>query len=293
MKRLFLLPIFALCMISCQKEGTNTLESNLVEVGFNSNIPTISFNDEPLAQTRASYDEPKYLIQVRSDSEPYAYGVFKDITTQKIMMEVGKTYTMEVSYFPNGHSMRFNDKLNNEYTDDFVYSVATYIDPNDSFRESASQVYYFLPNIKYYKENTTYTASSNNANIKIDLDAWVFGLSFNVTNFTEGTINITPADSFKALPPISITPNSPKYEAIYSMYHYGDTFYKPKVLISYTNVSGVETKIYEGELPTALLKKTIVNINLKPASNGIESSFSVDLGDYTITNGETLDLNQE
>ena len=133
-----------MCVVGCQK-NIDTPESNLVEVGFSSNIPTISFDDEPLVQTRASYDEPKYLIQVRrSNGEPYAYGVLKDITNQKIMMEIGETYTMEVAYYPNGHSMRFYDAQNNEYTDGFVYSVGTSIRPNCSFRESQSQLYYLM-----------------------------------------------------------------------------------------------------------------------------------------------------
>lgn len=291
MKRLFLLTLLVMCVVGCQK-NIDTPESNLIEVGFSSNIPSITFDDEPLVQTRASYDEPKYLIQVCSDGEPYAYGVLKDITSQKILMEAGKTYTMEVAYFPNGHSMRFYRDVNNQFTDGFVYSVKTQIRFESSFGDMSTDSYYFLPDIKYYKENTTYTASSNSTNIKLDLDAWVFGLSFNVTNFTEGTINIKPGGSH-VLPAITITPDKPEYEAVYSMYNQGDTFYKPDVLISYTNASGVETKIYEGQLPTALLKKTIVNINLKPASNETESSFSVNLEDITIIDGETLDLNQE
>ena len=81
MKRLFLLTLLVMCAVGCQK-NIDVPESNLVEVGFSSNIPTISFDDEPLVQTRASYDEPKYLIQVRSEGELYAYGVLKDITGQ-------------------------------------------------------------------------------------------------------------------------------------------------------------------------------------------------------------------
>lgn len=279
-----------MCVASCQK-NIDTPENNLVEVGFSSNIPSITFEDEPLVQTRASYDEPKYLIQVRSNGEPYAYGVLKDITNQKIMMEAGKTYTMEVAYFPDGHSMRFYRDLNNQFTDGFVYSVKTQIRFDSPFGDMSTS-YYFVPDIKYYAENITHTASVTNTNISLDLEAWVFGLSINVTNLTKGTINITPGDSY-TLPAITITPDKPEYEAVYSMYHEGDTFYKPDVLISYKDTSGVETKIYEGELPTALLKKTIVNINLKPASNETESSFSVNLEDITIIDGETLDLNQE
>lgn len=293
MKRLFLLTLLVMCVVGCQK-NIDTPESNLIEVGFSSNIPSITFEDEPLVQTRASYDEPKYLIQVRSNGEPYAYGVLKDITSQKILMEAGKTYTMEVAYFPNGHSMRFYNSTNNKYTDGFVYSVGTYIEPNSSFG-STSGTYQFMPDIKYYAENITYTASVTNKNICLDLDAWVFGLSINVNNLTDGMVKISAPSSGvpNEMPPFVITPDKPNYEAIYTMFYVRGEFINPDVLISYANGSGVETKIYEGELPTALLKKTIVNINLKPVSSGAESSFYVNLEDITITDGETLDLNQE
>ena len=283
-------------MIGCQKEGTGTSESNLIEVGFNSNVPSITFDDESLVGTRAYSDESKYLIQVRSDEGLYAYGVLKDITNQKILMEVGKTYTMEVAYYPNGHDMQFYYKINNTFTDGFVYSITDEVYPDNSFG-SITGTYHFSPNVKYYAKNITYTASSDNTNVNLDLEALIFGLSFNVENLTEGYVKVADSASLdlsiekRLTSSITITPDKPNYESIYSMQ--ADSNKGPSVLISYVNKAGVESKIYDGELPIARLKKTIVNINLKPVSNESESSFSVDLEQYSITDGETLNLTQE
>lgn len=286
-----LLPILALCMIGCQKVSVNTPHGNFVEVGFSSNIPNIAFENESLVQTRA-YDRPKYLVQVYAGSGPYAYGVFEDITSQKIMLEKGITYKMDVAYYPNGHEKRFHDPANDTFTDEFVYSIKDKIDPDGHFAD-LSDYYYLSPCVKYYAKDIMYTASSDNPNINIDLEAWVCSLSFNAKNLTKGYIKISSSVgtvSYGLTNSITLSPAKPNHEAVYSM---SAKSIMPKIVISYVNEASVEIKIYEGEIPIERLKKTIVNINLKPASNESESSFTVDLEDIFITEGETIDLNQE
>ena len=292
MKRLFLLPILALCMIGCQKEGTGTSESNLIEVGFNSNVPSITFDDESLVGTRAYSDEPKYLIQVYLNNTPYAYGIFNDITSHKIMLEKGKTYKLKVAYFPNGHSYSFDD-FRDGFTDDFVYSVSNDIFPFDGFDgRDFGYTLRIIPSIKYYADNIEYTASSN-ANIDIDLEAWVFGLSFKVKNLIDGTVKVAFSELNGFPSPLTFTPDKPENETIYSIPDNLDKINDLYAHIYHTSSAGIETSIYNGDIPASRLKKTIVNINLKPVSNESESSFSVDLEQYSITDGETLNLTQE
>lgn len=276
------------------EELPNNQKVNLIEVGFDCFVPSVSFDETPLVATRAAAytNEPRYIIQIYHNRSPYAYGVFNDLTQHTVIMEEGKTYSMEVSYFPNGHSFPFTHNGKENYlTDGFVYSVDTEIHPNGTF--SDGDFLYFIPSIKYMEEDIEYTASESNRTINLNLQAWVFGLSFVVNNLTEGSLKITDGDVFNRMPELVFTPDITEYEAIYSMYDHNGYTYNPKVNIIYTDAAGIETSIFRGEIPTSRLKRTIVTINLKDTSGKGNSSFSVNLEDYEITNGENVEINQD
>ena len=288
------LPIFFGC-----EDISSEQPASLIEVGFDCLAPSISFDDAPLVATRASTytEEPRYIIQIFHNGSPYAYGVFNDLSKQTVTMEEGKTYSMEVSYFPNGHCLPFtHDGKGNYLTDGFVYSIDNYISPNGSFTDGG--FIYFIPSIKYWAENVQYTASENNKTINLELQAWIFGLLFKVNNLSEGTLKITCPGSFDRMPELTFTPDNTEYEAIYSMYDhlmYDHSYYTytPYVQIIYTDTDGIETSIFRGDIPTSRLKKTIVTINLKDKSGKKGSSFSVNLENYDITEGKKVDINQE
>ena len=276
------------------EELSNNQKANLIEVGFDCYAPSVSFDERPLVATRttAYTNEPRYIIQIFHNGSPYAYGVFNDLTQHTVIMEEGKTYSMEVSYFPNGHCLPFTHNGEENYlTDGFVYSINTEISPNGTFTDGS--FIYFIPSIKYWAEGVQYTANSTNRNISLDLQAWVFGLSFKVNNLNEGTLKVTCPGPFDRMPELTFTPDNTEYEAIYSMYDWSSFTYNPDVNIIYTNPQGIETSIFRGEIPTSRLKRTIVTINLKDTSGKGSSSFSVNLEDYEITNGENVEINQE
>ena len=295
MKKIFLV-ITALMSLSifygCE-ELSNNQKANLIEVGFDCYAPSVSLYETPLVATRttAYTNEPRYLIQIFHNGSPYAYGVFNDLTQHTVIMEEGKTYSMEVSYFPNGHCLPFMGSDENYLTDGFVYSVITTIAPNGTFTDGG--FIYFIPSIKYWAEGVKYTANSTNRNISLDLQAWVFGLSFKVNNLNEGTLKVTCPGPFDRMPELTFTPDNTEYEAIYSMYDWSSFTYNPDVNIIYTNPQGIETFIFRGKIPTSRLKRTIVTINLKDTSGKGSSSFSVNLEDYEITNGENVEINQD
>lgn len=276
------------------EELPNNQTANLIEVGFDCFAPSVSFDETPLVATKAAAytNEPRYIIQIFHNRSPYAYGVFNDLTEHTVIMEEGKTYSMEVSYFPNGHCLPFTHNGEENYlTDGFVYSIDTEISPNGSFTDGG--FIYFIPSVKYWAEGVQYTANSSNRTINLDLQAWVFGLSFNVNNLTEGTLKVTCPGSFNRMPELTFTPDNTEYEAIYSMYDWSSYTYNPDVKIIYTDTQGIETSIFRGEIPTSRLKRTIVTINLKNTSGKGNSSFSVNLEDYEITNGENVEINQD
>lgn len=283
------LPIFFGC-----EDLSSEQSANLIEVGFDCLAPSILFDDAPLVTTKASKytEEPRYIIQIFHNGSPYAYGVFNDLSQQTVTMEEGKTYSMEVSYFPNGHCLPFTHNGEENYlTDGFVYSIDNSISPNGSFTDGG--FIYFIPSIKYWAENVQYTASENNKTINLELQAWIFGLSFKVNNLSEGTLKITCPGPFDRMPELTFTPDNTEYEAIYSMYDWSSFTHTPNVQIIYTGTDGIETSIFRGDIPTSRLKKTIVTINLKDKSGKTGSSFSVNLENYDITEGEKVDINQE
>lgn len=283
------LSIFFAC-----EELPNNQKANLIEVGFDCFAPSVLFDETPLTPTKAAAytNEPRYLIQIFHNGSPYAYGVFNDLSKQTVTMEEGKTYSMEVSYFPNGHCLPFTHNGEENYlTDGFIYSIDNSISPNGTFTDGS--FIYFIPSIKYWAENIQYTASENNKTINLELQAWIFGLSFKVNNLSEGTLNITCPGPFDRMPDLTFTPDYTEYEAVYSMYDHSSYTYTPDIKIIYTDASGIETSVFRGEIPTSRLKKTIVTINLKDKSGKESPSFSVNLEDYDITEGEKVDINQE
>lgn len=290
MKKLYLSLIFIMSIIACQ-ENIVPQQGEIIEVGFDCFAPSVTFDEIPLVETKSYSDEPRYIVQVKYDGSPYAYGVFNDITEQSIRMEEGKTYSITMSYFPNGHCLPFFDDSINCLTDGFVYSIDTEIYPDGTFRGGTGFIN-FIPSVKYYAENIEYTASFDNPNIDINLQAWVFGLQFKINNLTEGVVRVTCPGSNR-FPELSFTSDNAEYEAIYSMYDHDGFEYTPDIQIIYADDSGIETSIYKGSIPTERLKKTLVTINLKDNSNMSKSSFDITLEEYAITDGESVEINQK
>lgn len=278
----------------------------MVSIGFKGEI---SISEAPLG--RASGND-LYGIQVYSylaDNEgqtyqPYAYGLFDDISTMNIKLIEGYEYDFVATMVPNGKEILAYSN-NTGYSYPFVTSTKSKV-PFNIFQYSYTTRFislhegnstlitnkkYGIPNIdRYYGEFTNYTPSEN-GNVAINMLRTVFGLKVIANNLTDGTINITMENA----PEMKITYPSTEIEDIFTFINVGKVYfledYSDARHVTFTWERNNDETIPLGtyEITFKRNKQTIVTLELDDTTDeekNMENALSLSIDSEKMTEGD-------
>ena len=191
--------IIATVLCSCSNDenlGQDTEDKvYTVSLKFNGEITS---SDSPL--TRGTATDDLYGVLVWQDGKSYASGLYDNIEDIKINLKASSKYKFVVTAVKNGKSIiyrpfdTFYDQPFNLHCQNGLSSGF----PNygyDNFKGGTSQVsnasaLYYPEADRFYGEIDNYTPTENGV-INMDLKRTAFGLQYQVSGVTDGTLSVT------------------------------------------------------------------------------------------------------
>ncbi|MBR6759412.1 MAG: hypothetical protein IKM03_03400 [Alistipes sp.] len=277
----------------------------------------ITLSDNDLYAVKVSY-EP---VSASSNSKPYAYGLFDDISKAEIELLDGYEYYVSVYLIVDGKNVIYSDST---FIDDNLYrcfaepfktsdsefgvlnNAFTYSEETsfDSFHNGVrlcndSRASYWVENVESYYGGKSFVPTADGEVLTINMERMTYGLKFIANDFlTKGEVVIkceyeSQRGHWKFY---SLSPESRTIE-VKNLYYspsfwYGQTNLldaKADVLIDITwkKDDTTEIALKRKEIQINRLKQTVVRINMtedKVLGNG---SLSLSFEDYDITESDT------
>lgn len=164
MKKIFTIILLALLALACQKEDMAIEEGRDCLVTFNT-VGEITISEEELTRGSASLND-LYAVQVYKGGEPFAMGIFDDVSKMQLNLKTGSTYDIRMAMVRDAKS-HLSDyfSLTNNGVATFSYDVgpycyrwAGYTYPNRYFQ--TNKFFYNSNNYLYYYEGVDATGVS-------------------------------------------------------------------------------------------------------------------------------------
>ena len=330
MKTKYILQILPLLFLvaglaSCSKEEetpTNEPKEYNVSLKFNGEITTA---DSPLTRGTATND--LIGVQVYQAGESYAYGLFDNVEDINInlfsdhkykfvvtVVKDGKnivSYGKDSRYQSGGYGKPFisygsykSSSSSNVYThgyrstlleNSFTYSSAGYEDGTlESGRTSAMGETTEYPRVdRYYGEFDNYTPTENGS-VTIDLKRTAFGLKYEVSGITDGTVTVKINNTSRTFfENTAITTDYQSEEEIftfsdvYSAWLYADN-YTESITVSASWLRGVGITQDLGS-KTVQIKRNAMNIiRIKLGAINYDGNIGIEVEEETDMDEETV-----
>ena len=300
--------LFVLGMTSCSKEESTSAEEAKeynVSLKFNGEITTA---DTPLTRGTATND--LIGVQVYQDGTQYAYGLFDNIEDININLFSDHKYKFVVTVVKDGKnkiSSAYGDVVSpscplNNQRDVFTYlkNEFTYTDKNyyvglgSGYSYTKYGDYSYPETDRFYGEVDNYTPTENGS-LTIDLKRTAFGLKYEVSGVTDGTVSVKIENTSRIF--FENTEITSEYESeekiftfsdVYSAWKYANN-YTESITVSATWARGVGITENLGS-KTVQIKRNAMNIiRLKLGSVdydgniGIEVEEEADMDEETVT----------
>jgi hypothetical protein len=312
MKKTLFILLATLGFISCStsddptNETTTTPKEYVISLGFSGEITSIE--DTPLTKAVSNnlYGIQVYLMPTNgTEYQPYAYGLFDDISNITIKLLEGYKYKFACTMVTDGKS-KIAHSSNDGYDFPFLlfgehgsgptliienklisskYEISS-ID-NGSSGLAVDREVYNRPNIdRYYGAIADYIPVENSS-VSIDMKRVSFGVKIIADGLTEGSLNI----SLDKAPSMTITYPNTSVQDIFTFsntYPYGMTWtqdgYTEKVsmTISWTKADGAVVPLVTQDITFTRNKLTTITVKVKDNSinNGVDiSQESASMGD--------------
>lgn len=148
MKKIFTIISLALLALACQKEDMPIKEGRDCLVTFNT-VGEISISEEELTRGSASLND-LYAVQVYKGGEPFAMGIFDDVSKMQLHLKTGSTYDIRMAMVRDAKS-HLSDYFS--LTNNGVQTEHTYVGPfwNDPYKWFSN--YYLQTNKFFYNSN--------------------------------------------------------------------------------------------------------------------------------------------
>lgn len=316
--RLIGMALFAVLMCvnfaSCSSEEDVELDvpqkpkEYMVSLGFTGEI---SVSESPLSRTEPEEKNDLYGFMIyscpnvegKTTYEPYAHGLFDDITSLKVKLLEGYKYKFTTTMIVNGKKVIRDTSGSGSYTFPFIMNLA-----KDFYYSDAFKYYVECPQIndyeiytadRYYGETAGFIPSEENSSVGIYMKRVVFGAKFVAENLTEGTLYV----SLEKAPYIHLTPDENEYENIFTLrgiktaYESDDYVEDVKVNLKWKKEDEVYVPL--GEHTISFKRNKLTTVTIKVADLSSDKNISIELEDeemgegdnITIENGKIIDTN--
>lgn len=291
--------LFILFIVGCSKEDiipTDDTKEYNVSLKFNGEITT---TDTPLTRGTATND--LIGVQVYQDEEAFAHGLFDNIEDININLHSDHKYKFVVTVVKDGKNKLH--QFNNKYYLPFIFSA-------NSSPQSVSKIFSYSASgelqglgkgrsntadsgthdypatDRFYGEVDNYTPTEN-GEVAIDLKRTAFGLKYEVSGVTDGTVSVKISNTSRTF--FENTAITADYQSegeiftfsdVYSAWKYADN-YTESVTISASWARGVGINENLGS-KTVQIKRNAMNIiRLKLSSVSHDGSIGIEVEEET------------
>lgn len=294
---------FASCS-NDENEVPKTGEEIIVSFGLKGEI---NVSESPLGRAETApeletnpdlYGIQIYSCPVSSSTyEPYAYGLFDDVSSLNISLIKGYKYKVSVLLIKDGKTKINLNSVNGRYDypfdlavgESFTFSTIKKIDSDSSISLNGGGTYLHAPVEKYYGETTDFIPSDDNNSIDIYMKKMFYAINFIAENLTEGKLSIL-AGAFKERIEI-ISPENTFYR-LFSIktpswaYTSDDSTEKLTLDFIWTKTDGADIPL--GNLEIAVKRNKLYTITIKVAHQNSTSGLNFTIENEEMTNGENI-----
>ena len=277
----------------------------------------VTTSESPLARTETESDD-LYGVQVykkingNGSYDYFAYGLFDNVGDININLLEGSTYKFEVVLVKKGKDLIHEPENGFRYpfyrvsgssvvVNNFYYSSSSYYKDNALHYGMISVSKYSSEDVKYpeadwyYGELENYTPTVNGT-VEIDLKHTVFGLQYEVTGITDGTVSVFIRNNERSFfSNSSITEDYTSEEKIiafydtYSAWQYADN-YTENLTVKVVWTRGVGVVEDKGS-KTIQVKRNVMNVvRIKMSADDGSATFGITTEDDSSMMGETVDV---
>lgn len=307
MNKIRLFQILSLLMVvtlfSCSKEDAPYQEDDkfyTVSLNFIGDITTA---DSPL--TRGTATDDLYGLMVWEDDTLFGCGLYDNIEDMKLRLQASKKYRFVVTAVKNGKEVlycstfdKIFEKPFNSYLTNLVGDYSLNL---DYMRSGATIMVGSYSTIEYpvtdrfYGEVVNYIPTENGV-VNMDLKRTAFGLKYEVSGVSDGTVTVTVKNSrTKFFEKSDITADYTSEEKIitfkdvYSAWYYADNYTENvEVSVSWKRGIGITQDLGSKEVVVKRNKMNIIHIKLATDESGknlgidVESDANMKVEEITI-----------
>lgn len=278
----------------------------------------VTTSESPLARAETASDD-LYGVEVtyynENDSRcAFAHGLFDNVDDMKVNLLKGiTTYKIQVLLVKNGKNLIYNNdgsynkpfgsnyggtpimnKFNYAQGSTSGYHSFDYLTEGEMSIADREKMKYPEASF-YYGEVNNYTPEVNGT-VDIDLKHTAFGLKYEVTGITDGTVSVTISNNERSLfSNSSITEDYTSEEKIiafydtYSAWQYADN-YTENLTVSVKWTRGVGVLEDKGS-KTIQVKRNVMNVvRIKMSADDGSATFGITTEDDGSMTGETVDV---
>lgn len=317
MKTKYILQILSLLILvagltSCSKEeAPKEVQEYTISLDLKGEI---SISEEPL--TRAFTTDDLIGVQVYEDNNPYAYGLFDDVSRIKIPLHSNHKYKFVATVVKDGkNKIRYN-QYTNTYSTPFTYAPSRNPSQNNHQPKISTGFthddFFVMPHLasgrselsdnttseypstdRFYGEIDNYTPTENGS-VAIDLKRTAFGLKYEVSGITDGTVSVKIKNNSRTFfENTSITSDYQSEEEIftfsdvYSAWLYADN-YTESITVSASWLRGVGINQDLGS-KTVQIKRNAMNIiRIKLGAVNYDGNIGIEVEEETDMDEETV-----
>lgn len=295
-----------------QEEPVKELKEYTVSLKLGGEVTT---SESPLARAETESTD-LYGVQVyRKETgkaysySTFAYGLFDNVNDMKINLFEGSTYKFVVLLVKDGKNIVTSDAWKayghpfSRYADTNTGAANVECTNNFSFGTHYSYKFYqelkyglnYLEGDSYYGETVDYTPSVDGT-VNIDLKHTVFGLQYEVSGITDGTVSVTiKNDTRTFFSKSDITADYISEEKIiafydtYSAWQYADNYTENLTVgLSWTRGIGV---VQDLKSKTIQVKRNVMNVvRIQLGANDGSATFGITTEDDTSMETESVDI---
>ena len=298
-------------LCGCSKDGVVEEQSvpkeYTVSLKFNGEIET---EDSPLTRAETASTD-LYGVQVYKDGQSFAYGLFDNVNDMNLNLLSGSKYKFVVTLIKDGKNIVVK-KYGNVYASSYPfysYYITTLLCSNTFTYDKNSLDFLGVGKISvngnedvsypeadwYYGELDNYTPMENGV-VNIELKHTVFGLRYEVSGVTDGTVTIKIENSDRTFfNKADITSDYTSdgsilaFYDIHSSWLYADN-YTENLTVSVKWVRGIGITQDLGS-KSIQIKRNIMNVvRIKLGADGSDSSVGITTEDDSSMNGEEIEI---
>lgn len=288
-----------------QEEPEKELKEYTVSLKLGGEITT---SEAPLARAETESTD-LYGVQVsrkkdgESSYKKFAYGLFDNVSDMKINLLEGSVYEFVIALVKDGKS--FFSKDSDGYGQPFHKQSTSlkvegtvlnnYFEYSTSWKMASLGNGYYYEADWYYGETKDYTPSVNGT-VEIDLKHTVFGLQYEVSGITDGTVSVTiKNDKRTFFTESGITADYTSEEKIiafydvYNAWQYADNYTENlSVTVNWRRGIGV---VQDLGTKTIQVKRNVMNIvRIQLGSNDGNAAFGITTEDDSSMTEESVDV---